>query len=241
MAFFVIRKIIIDLDRKKGILKGYHAWCDRMGKHKFISNLGYARYFMKHPIDGSYGIAREGRASFTAASFILLIFTVEFIINKYLCGFLLKTVRDGRYELVSDIGTIVVVMFGVTVCHYLVCTINDGEATMKKIYTYFCYSLRPYIIITPIIFVLSHITTANELFLITLAQVVMYTWIIVLMLLSMKEVNNYTAGQTVKVILLTAFTILIMSLLIFIIYVLWAQVFQFFGALFGEVAYRLGY
>ena len=241
VAFFVIRKIIIDLDRKKGILKGYHAWCDRMGKHKFISNLGYARYFMKHPIDVSYGIAREGRASFTAASFILLIFTVEFIINKYLCGFLLKTVRDGRYELVSDIGTIVVVMFGVTVCHYLVCTINDGEATMKKIYTYFCYSLRPYIIITPIIFVLSHITTANELFLITLAQVVMYTWIIVFMLLSMKEVNNYTAGQTVKVILLTAFTILIMSLLIFIIYVLWAQVFQFFGALFGEVAYRLGY
>ena len=200
----------------------------------------YAKYFMRHPSDGSYGIAREGRASFLAPSIILVIFIAEYVINKYLCGFLQKTIREGRYELVSDIGTIIVVITGVTLCNYLVCTINEGEGTVKKIYTYFCYSLMPYVILTPVSFVLSHMVTNNEAFLITLVEVVMYGWIIVLMILAIQGVNNYTAQETFKIICLSIFTILIVALLIFIIYVLWAQVFEFISAIIGEVVYRLG-
>ena len=94
--------------------------------------------------------------------------------------------------------------------------------------------------LTPVSFVLSHVLTNNEAFLITLVQVVMYGWVIVLMILAIKEVNNYTAQETFKIICLTIFTILIVALLIFIIYVLWAQVFEFISAIIGEVVYRLG-
>ena len=83
---------------------------------------------------------------------------------------------------------------------------------------------------------MTHILTTNEQFLITLLQYVIYGWVIVLVILGIKEVNNYTA----KVICITIFTILIMALLIFIIYVLWAQVFEFISAVFGEVVYRFG-
>lgn len=234
-------KVVKYLDKKKGILsKPKRAW-EKAKKNKVVSNLLYAKYFMRHPIDGSYGIAREGRASWAAPSILLFIFTTEFIINKYLCGFLQKNVREGRYEIFSDIGTILVVTIAITVCNYLVCTINEGEGTVKKIYTYFCYSLMPYIVFTPISFVLSHVLTDNEQFLITLVQVVTIGWLVVLVILAIKEVNNYTGKETFKVICLTIFTILILALLIFIIYVLWAQVFEFISSIFGEVVYRLGY
>lgn len=234
-------KVVKNLDKKKGILAKPKAWMAKVKENKVVSNLLYAKYFMKHPIDGSYGIAREGRASWAAPSIILAIFTIEFIVNKYLCGFLQKTIREGRYEIFSDIGTILVVIVAVTACNYLVCTINEGEGTIKKIYTYFCYSLMPYVLLTPVIFVLSHVLTTNEQFLITLAQFVMIGWLLVLVVLAIKEVNNYTAGETFKIICLTIFTILIMALLIFIIYVLWAQVFEFISAVFGEVVYRFGF
>jgi len=42
------------------------------------------------------------------------------------------------------------------------------------------------------------------------------------------------------VLALTVFTILILALLIFIIYVLWAQVVEFIIAIGGEVVYRIG-
>lgn len=240
-AIFIIWKLVKYFDKKKNILAKPRKFWEERKKNRVLSNLLYANYFMKHPIDGSYGIAREGRASFAAPSILLFLFTLEFVIDKYLCGFLQKTVREGRYEIFSDVGGIVLVIVALTVCNYLVCTINEGEGTVKKIYTYFCYSLMPYILLTPLKFLLSHVLTDNEQFLITLVQIVTYGWIAVLVVLAIKEVNNYTAGETFKIICLTIFTILILALLIFIVYVLWAQVFEFISAVFGEVVYRLGY
>ena len=68
----------------------------------------------------------------------------------------------------------------------------------------------------------------------------MYVWIAVLLFISIREINNYTVGETVKIIGLTVFTILIALLLAFIIYVLWAQVIDFIQSLFGEVVYKIG-
>ena len=136
---------------------------------------------------------------------------------------------------------VLIVLVAVTLCHYLVCTINDGESTVKKIYCYIVYSFAPYFTFAPVIFILSFMVTNNEMFLITLTRFVMWAWTAVLLFIGIKEVNNYTVKETVKVILLTAFTILIVALIVFIIYVLWTQVFEFFAAIFGEVVYRLGF
>lgn len=238
VGLWILFKVIQVLDKRKGILNGVRNLKEKIRQNRLVSNIMYSGYYMRHPIDGSYGISREGRASWAAPSIILVAFTLEFIINKYLCGFLEKTIREGRYELVSDIGTILVVIVALTACNYLVCTINDGEGTIKKIYTYFCYSLLPYVALTPVIFILSHVVTTNERFLITLVEVLMYVWTLVIGVLGIKEVNNYTGKETFKVICLTLFTILIVALLAFIIYVLWAQVFEFVSAVFGEAVYR---
>lgn len=240
VGLWILYVILRTLDRKKNIFGGVRKAKAKIKENRFISNVMYSGYYMRHPIDGSYGIAREKRDSWSAPSFILLLFIIEFVINKYLCGFLQKTVREGRYNLLSDVGTILVVIVALTACHYLVCTINEGEGTIRKIYTYFCYSLLPYVALTPVNFLLSHVLTNNEQFLITLVNVIIYAWVLILGLLGIKEVNNYTAKETTKIILLTIFTILIVALLIFIIYVLWAQVFEFISAVFGEVVYRFG-
>ena len=99
----------------------------------------------------------------------------------------------------------------------------------------------PYVMLTPVVFALSHVLTTNEDFLIDLTRMIMIGWVLVLAVLAIKEVNNYTVGETFKIICLTIFTILIMALLIFIVYVLWAQVFEFISAIAGEVVYRFGF
>lgn len=239
VGLWILFKVIQTLDRKKGILNGVRTLKEKIKKNRVVSNVMYSGYYMRHPVDGSYGISREGRASWLAPSIILVVFTLEYIINKYLCGFLEKTIREGRYEIFSDVGTILVVVVALTACNYLVCTINDGEGTIKKIYTYFCYSLLPYVALTPVIFILSHVVTTNERFLITLVEMLLYIWVLIIGVLGIKEVNNYTGKETFKVICLTLFTIVIVALLIFIIYVLWAQVFEFISAVFGEAVYRI--
>ncbi len=241
VALWLVLKIVGILDKKKHILDGPRALMEKASENKIVSDLRYAGYYMKHPMDGAYGIAKEGRANWGVSTIILLVFMLEFVINKYTCGFLSKTVMEGRYEIFSDIGVILVVMIALTASTYLVCTINDGEGTVKKLYTFFCYSLMPYVVLLPIVYLLSHVFTANEAVLLNMLNIVIYGWIVVIAFVGLKEVNNFKVNETVKVIFLTVFTVLILALLIFIIYVLWAQVFEFISAIAGEVVYRLGY
>jgi len=239
VILFAGSKIIGYFDRKKNLLGPLRKKKEQIGNITFFNNLKYAWYFMRHPIDGSYGVAREGRASMMTANVLAVIFTLIYIINKYLCGFLQKTVMEGRYEIFSDFAMVAAVLFALTACNYLVCTINEGEGTVKKIYCSLTYCLTPYITIVPIIFGLSHVLTSNEQFLITLAYFLVFGWTAVLFVLAVKEVNNFTGKETVKVLCLTVFTILILAMLIFIIYVLWAQVFEFIREIVGEAVYRI--
>ncbi len=240
VLLWVVFKVVSTLDKKKHILDKPRAWWEKRKQNKLVSDLNYSLYFMKHPVDGAYGIAHEGRANWIASSIILVVFIAEYVLNKYTCGFLMKNVMEGRYEIFSDIGTVLVVMIALTASTYLVCTINDGEGTVKKIYTLFCYTLMPYVVLMPIMYLLSHVVTTTEMQLLSMASMVIYAWIAVIGFMGLKEVNNFKVGETVKIILLTVFTVLILALLIFIIYVLWAQVFEFISAIFGEVVYRIG-
>lgn len=240
VLLWIAVRVVKYFDDKKHILRTPRQKIRKFKKKKFVSNVCYAGYYMKKPTDASYGILAEGRDNWIVSTFLLVVFIAEYVINKYTCGFLTKRVMEGRYEIFSDIGMLLGIVFAVTACTYLVSTINEGEGTFKKIYTFFCYSLMPYIVLMPLVYILSHVLTNNEIFLIQMLLILTYGWMIVIAFIGLKEVNNFTVGRTVKVIFLTAFAALILVLLVFIIYVLWAQVFEFIYALIGEGVYRLG-
>ncbi len=240
VGIFIVKKALEYLDKKKGILAAPRAAFQQLKERKLLKELGYMFYFMRHPIDGCYGIKREGRTSLLSVNIILILGMLFYVVNKYFCGFLLKTVREGRYDIVSDIGLLVTALLLVTGCNYLVCTINDGEGKLKHIYSAFVYCFAPYLVLMPVIFAVSHVITYNEVFFVEFGTLFMYTWILILVFISIMEINSYNVKETIKIIGLTLFTILIAVLLAFIIYVLWAQVFDFIQSIIGEVVYKIG-
>ena len=240
VGLWLAKKLITLADKKWNILTGPKAVLEKLGSRKLIREPRYMFFFIRHPIDGCYGIKRQNKVSLASANVMLIIGILFFIINKYFCGFLFKTVREGYYDIFSDVGLLLVGLLLITGCNYLMCTINEGEGKLKDIYCSFIYSLTPYLVFMPVIFAISHVVTYNESFFVEFAQLFMYAWIAVLLFISIREINNYTIKETVKIIFLTIFTILIALLLAFIIYVLWAQVFDFIQSLCGEVVYKIG-
>lgn len=205
-----------------------------------LGQIKYSLYFMRHPIDGCYGVKREGKASLACANILLVAYILISIIDKYFSGFLVKNVREGRYDILTDAGTILVIFIGLTLCNYLVVTINEGEAFLKELYCAYAYCLTPFIVIKPFVVIVSNVLTYNEVFLISFANIIITVWMLVLMLLTVKEINNFSAKDTAKALALTAFTVLILSLLIVIIYVLFSQVIDFMVSVVREVVYRIG-
>ena len=210
------------------------------GEHILWGQLRYSLYFMRHPMDGCYGVKKEGKNSWWCANILLGTFILISILEKYCSGFLVKTVREGRYDLITDIGKVLVIFIGLTACNYLVVTINEGEGFFKDLYCAYAYCLTPYIVIKPFVILLSNVLTYNEVFLITFANIIVWTWVVILILLTLKEINNFTVGQTAKALAITAFTVLILTLLVCIIYVLFSQVIDFVITVVREVVYRIG-
>ena len=210
------------------------------GEYILWRQLRYSLYFMRHPLDGCYGVKKEGKNSWWCANILLGVFILISILEKYCSGFLVKTVREGRYDLITDIGKVLVIFIGLTACNYLVVTINEGEGFFKDLYCAYAYCLTPYIVIKPFVILLSNVLTYNEVFLITFANIIVWTWVVILILLTLKEINNFTVGETAKALAITAFTVLILTLLVCIIYVLFSQVIDFVITVVREVVYRIG-
>lgn len=231
---------VIGLLKRKGKIPGVITQgAGSVVRIPFIERINYMGFYIKHPIDGCYGVKRERKASYLSANILFVLFILIYLIDRYASGFLFKRVADGNYDIFSDVFYILGVFTLMTICSYLVCTINDGEGTFKQIYCSFIYSLGPYIVLKPFIVLLSNVVTINEMFLIEFSNFCLYAWIIVLIFLSIKEINNYSVMETVKIILLTFFCALIAVLLLFILYVLVSQVVDYVQAIYGEVVYRL--
>ena len=206
---------------------------------KTYQRLMYGKYFMRHPIDACYEVKRHGMQSYLTAFILTLLFTIIMVVNKYFSGFVVKTARDGRYEIPTDFVTVfglIIIMSAVT---YLICAINDGEGTMKNILNGYVYALTPYLIIQPCLFIFGLVVTYNEIFVIEFGNIAMLTWIVILVFLSIKEINNYSVKETFKVIGLTIFATFIFALMAFIMYVLVAQVWEFITAIYGEAVSRI--
>ncbi len=226
-------------DSKWGIFNPIRNATKFIREKMLYKRLVFTKAYMKHPIDGAYSVKREGMKSYLSAGILIGIFIIFNIIYKYFCGFIFKTVKDGRYYIASDILVVLGILLFASGVTYLVCTINDGEGRFKEIVCGYVYSLAPYIFLKPFLFVLSMVLTVNEAFIMEFANIIVITWIIILLFLTIKEINNYSVKETFKVIGLTFFTAFVFILIAFVIYILASQVVGFVTSIYGEVVYRI--
>lgn len=238
VAVVIVWKIVKLINRKTGFLNPIGRGVAKVKGLKPIRQFSWCFMMLRNPYDCCYGIKREKRASCWSAVAVLLVFFVWFVVNKYFSGFLFRAVPEGYYELLNDFFTVFGVFLMLVICCYLVCTIQEGEATFKDIFIGSAYALAPMLFAMPIQLIMTNVLTFNEEFFITVVQVVAYGWTGILIVLMLMYLNDYSFWQTIKIIIMTLFTVLIAAALIFVVYVLISQLVDFIVSIYGEVVYR---
>lgn len=238
VVIWLVSMILGKIDKKTGLFNPYRKLWKKFKKNKLFAQIVYAKTYAMHPIDGAYAVKREGMISSGAIAFFMILFMVIMIVNKYFGGFLVKNVMDGSYYIPTDIAAVVIGFIFASAMTYLICTISDGEGRFKEILMSYLYSFTPYFMIQPILYLVGMVVTFNESFIIEFGNVIMFTWIAVLIFMSIKEINNYTVKETFKVIGITIFAAVVFVALAFIMYILAAQVINFVKSIYGEVVYR---
>lgn len=235
----ILYYIIKFLDKKKNILVGPRKKWSAIKKRKLLSELLFLFQFFKHPIDSFYYLKRKQYASILSASILYGVLLIEFLLSEFKTGFIFaKQTTDGL-----SLGTEVVKLFGpillFIIVNYLVSTINDGEGRFKDIYIGTIYSLAPYLLFSIPITLVSNVLTLNESFIYVFSTQIVYSWCLLILFIMIKEIHNFSISETIRNIFITLFGMLIMVLVIFIIFVLTNQVYNFVYSIIKEVLLRV--
>lgn len=192
-----------------------------------------------HPVEGFEDMRWKKSGSVKIAFFIVFMLFLAGIAAERLYGFNHYVPYDKIFNIVPYIVKSFVIFGAWTVGNWAVCTLLDGEGTMKNICIYSAYSLVPYVAQMFITTFFSHFLIRDESVFLNIIAIIGTGWTAVLLFSAIRSVHQYSAVKTVFAIILTIAAMLIMLFLLILLLFLIQQVAIFFMTLFTEISYRV--
>lgn len=224
--FFVIIIIIFLLIKKK--------------RRKFSdSRRRWLKYTVMHPFEGFENMRWKKSGSLKTAFIIIVLFFFGVIARDRLYGLQFAEQYDRTFNIIPYVIESIVLFAAWTVGNWSICTLLDGEGTIKNICIYSAYALVPYVVQIYINVILSHLLVRDEYVFMQVIEVVGTVWSIIMIFSAVKAVHQYSVKKTFTAILLTVAAMLIMLLLLILFMVLLQQIWIFISAVCTEIIYRL--
>lgn len=199
----------------------------------------WVKHSVMHPFEGFEDLRWKKGGSLKIAFLIVLLFFFATIADGRLYGFQFYVTYDKTFNIIPYLVRSVILFATWVVGNWAVCTLLDGEGSMKNICIYSAYALIPYIAQLYINVILSHFLIRDEYIFIQAVQIIGIGWTVILIFSAIKSVHQYTLGKTVFAIVLTIAAMLIMLFLLVLLLSLIQQVYVFFYSIYTELSYRM--
>lgn len=199
----------------------------------------WVKHSITHPAEGFEDMRWKKAGSLKIAFAIVLLLFLAQIADGRLYGFQFGISYDKTFNIIPYIVKSIVLFGAWVVGNWAVCTLLDGEGTMKNICIYSAYALIPYIAQIFINVLLSHILIQDEAVFMQAIRIIGVGWSVILLFSAIKSVHQYSFGKTVFAIILTIVAMLIMLFLLVLFMSLIQQVYIFISIIYTEISYRV--
>ena len=199
----------------------------------------WVKHTVFHPFEGFEDLRWKKGGSVLFASIVIVLWFIGAILydNFYGQQFMMSSVR--LFSIVPYIVQTIVLFLTWVVGNWSICTLLEGEGTMKKIYIYSAYAQIPYVVQLYIQVILSHFLTRDEAIFITTVSVIGTVWSVVLMFMAIKAVHQYSVSKTLFAMVLTVVAMLLILILLVLLVALFQQVYVFATSVYTEISYRM--
>lgn len=161
------------------------------------------------------------------------------ILSIYGTHYPLAAVSVRKANLLLECGKLFVPVLTWVLASYMMTTILDGETLFSETLLFSSYALTPYIVFTPILTLTSRVMENSQGGLFATMELFVLAWVVVLMIVALKEMNGYSAGKTVLLICLSLFTMVMIWAMVVLLFTIASQFVDMVKEMFYEIIYRI--
>ena len=198
-----------------------------------------------HPIVVSEHIKRQrGEPQFKRLTVILVLSILALalgvnIFSIYFTHYPLASVSVRKANLLLECGKLFVPVLTWVLASYAMTTILDGATKIGEAMLYNALALVPYVLFTVPAVLLSRIMDGGQAGLYFAVTGGLLLWVAALMIVGIKEMNEYTIRKTLLVVLLTIFTMAVIWATAVLLFTISSQFVTMIREVYYEIIYRL--
>ncbi|MBQ1518749.1 MAG: YIP1 family protein [Ruminococcus sp.] len=204
-----------------------------------LTETQWVRHTVTHPVEGFNDMRWKKSGSLRIAFLIVLLLFFGEIADDRLYGAQFFISYERIFNIVPFIIRSIVLFAVWVVGNWSVCTLLDGEGTMKNICIYSAYALIPYVAQLYINVILSHVLIRDESVFLDIIRIIGICWTALLLFSAIKSVHQYSFLKTAAAILMTIAAMLIMLFLMVLVLALIQQMWIFISTVITEIIYRI--
>lgn len=182
---------------------------------------------------------RDKKMNWWPVIILLALALIVRVFSIYVTHYPLAAVSVRKANLLLECGKLFVPVLTWVLASYAMTTILDGETLFRETLLFSSYALTPYIVFTPILNIASRLMDGNQMGLYATIEIGILAWVVVLMIIALKEMNGYSGGKTVLMIVLSLFTMVMIWAVVVLLYTISSQFLGMVKEIFYEVIYRI--
>ncbi len=195
-------------------------------------------YIMRHPFEGYEDLRWKKAYNMPVALIIVALFFIISVCENLMTGFLFDMSDVKIFNIVPIVIQTIVLFFTWVIGNWALCTLFDGEGTMKNICVNSAYALVPMLIGKVVNIILSNCLLRTESAFITFISYLTILWTAVLLISGMRTVHQYSIPKTLLFMVITIFAMVVIIILLVLLVSLFQQVYVFVYSIYTELLYR---
>lgn len=199
----------------------------------------YAFYTVSHPMDAYYEIRHRDRGSVPVAVVLVMLFSFSFSINRMAASFVVNNVYPLSVNALTELVSVLMLYLLFCVGNWSITCLMEGEGRLKDIAIAVGYALTPIIVCYNIATIVSQFVAADEEAFYWVILIAGIAYGLLMMLMGIMQVHNYTLGKTLVTIFLTFIAMFIIIFIVLLFVDLITQVYSFFYSIYQELIYRM--
>lgn len=198
----------------------------------------YPFYVISHPFDGFYEVRHRERGSVPVALLLLLLFGISYSLNKRYASFVVNPLNPRYIDIRDDVIGVFIVFLLFATANWSITCLMEGEGRFKDILMVVSYSLLPMILTLIPSTILSWFIAADEEAIYSIINVVAALASVILILIGIMIVHNFSFGKTLATLFLTIVALMIIIFIILLLLSLVNQIYYFIQSVYTELILR---